>query len=318
MSVSNDSTALSTIDDGRALLSSTFLEFCVKVRNNDPSILPEVGYPFRIRKLSEGEGMELADALLENNSVTYLLLGTEKYTKSSAQAMAKYVRTSKRLQRICWSMNELTFPQRDEVLCCFMLAIQESTSLKELDIKFRPIGGPSYLALKSMLTHTQSLRSLSLIWPDGGLEDNSMAAASSVLKKNTTLRELTLVFSQGTTRSPLLTSLRDHPLLRRLCLRGYGVDLTGLETVLLSDTSKITELEIHRVYDILPLVGLTHVSHALALRPTLTKLGLHGCRLGPDEVRLLQMALCNIPSLQSLVLGNNHLGSAGFAEIASA
>jgi hypothetical protein len=70
MSVSNDSTLAGTIDDGRALLSSTFLEFCAKVRNNDPSILPELGNPFQIRNLSEREHTELADALLENNSVT--------------------------------------------------------------------------------------------------------------------------------------------------------------------------------------------------------------------------------------------------------
>jgi hypothetical protein len=74
-------------------LSSTFLDFCAKVRNNDPSILPPPGNPFSIRQLSEKEGMELADALLENNSVTYLELNTATYTKTFAEAMAKYVRT---------------------------------------------------------------------------------------------------------------------------------------------------------------------------------------------------------------------------------
>jgi hypothetical protein len=102
MSVSNDSTLTGTIDDGRASLSSSFLDFCNKVRKNDLSILPAFGNHFRIRYLSEREHMEIADALLENNSVTYLYLKTEKYTKSSAEAMAKYVRTSKRLQHIRW------------------------------------------------------------------------------------------------------------------------------------------------------------------------------------------------------------------------
>jgi hypothetical protein len=33
-----------TLDDnGRALLSPTFLDFCIKVRKNDLSILPELG-----------------------------------------------------------------------------------------------------------------------------------------------------------------------------------------------------------------------------------------------------------------------------------
>jgi hypothetical protein len=74
MSDPNDST--STIDDGRALRSATFLEFCAKVRNNDPSILPAHGQPVRIRHVSEKEEMELAVALLENTTVTYLELDT--------------------------------------------------------------------------------------------------------------------------------------------------------------------------------------------------------------------------------------------------
>jgi hypothetical protein len=54
---------------------------------------------------------------------------------------------------------------------------------------------------------------------------------------------------------------------------------------------------------------------ALARRPTLTKLGLHGYRLGRDEARLLQMALCSTPSLQSLDLARN---SFELAELAPA
>ncbi len=94
----NDSTSI--IDD--IPFSSSFLEFCAKVRNNESSILPEFGTcnPFNIRHLSEKEGIELADALLENTSVTGLVLKTEYHTTSSAEAMAKYVRTSKSLQRI--------------------------------------------------------------------------------------------------------------------------------------------------------------------------------------------------------------------------
>jgi Ran GTPase-activating protein (RanGAP) involved in mRNA processing and transport len=321
MSVSNDSTVLRSIDDGRASLSSQFLNFCVKLRNNDTSILPELGKgkPFNIRHLSEKEDMELADALLENTNVTYIEFETEKYTNSSAEAMATYIRTSKHLQHIRW--NGAWYPQFrycEEILCSFLPAIQESTSLKELHINFPLIGGPSNLALENMLTHTQSLQSLSLICPFGPLEDIAVAAARSGLKKNATLRELTLEFSRGTTISPILTSVRDHPLLERLCLHGYAVDLTGLATVLLSETSKITELEIHRFHRGPRIVGLNTVLQALAHRPTLTKLGLHFCHLGPDEARLLRMTLCSSRSLQSLDLASNDLGSVQLAELAPA
>ncbi len=225
MSNRNDST--STGDDKS--LSLHFLEFCAKVRNNDPSILPEIGRPFKIRPLSEKEDIELANALMQNNNVTYLALSTDSYTKVSAEAMAKYVRTSIRLQRIQWDRDsygdDRELQLHEEILCCFLYAIQESASLKELDIYYFPlIGGPSNLALENMLTHTQSLRSLTLrIFP----RLNAVAAAWSGLKKNTTLRELTLECKWGaTTISSVLTSLRDHPHLRRLCLRGDVGDLT--------------------------------------------------------------------------------------------
>jgi hypothetical protein len=169
MSVSTGTTGI--IDDGRDLLSSTFLEFCAKVRNNDPSILPAVDEPFKIRRMCEREHIELVNALLENNSVTYLQLEMENYSKSSAEAMAKYVLTSKRLQRIRWNADRDTeLQQREEMLCCFLPAIQESTSLKELHITFPVTGGPSNLALENILTHTQSLQSPSLRCLDGLLQ----------------------------------------------------------------------------------------------------------------------------------------------------
>jgi hypothetical protein len=113
--------------------------------------------------------MELADALLENNSITNLELMTEKYTKSSAEAMAKYVRTSQRLQRIRWPKSylfddrESALRHREEMFCCLLPAFQKSTSLRDLEMEWPRGRGPSNLALENMLTHTQSLRSLTLI-----------------------------------------------------------------------------------------------------------------------------------------------------------
>jgi Ran GTPase-activating protein (RanGAP) involved in mRNA processing and transport len=309
----------------------TFFEFCLKARNNDPSILPELcrpSRPFEIRHMFGREVIALATAFPENTS---LELETESLTKSSAEAIAKYVRTSKHLQRIRWlepfSMNEGVPQQREEMFCCFLPAFQESTSLKELEIDIPLLGGSSNRALENMLTHTQSLRSLTLhVLP----RNIDVAKASSGLKKNTTLRELTLDFPYDTTHvtnatgaidiSPIFTSLRDHPLLQKLSLRGYMVDLTGLEIVLLSDTSKITELNIDRYCrESLPPTGLARVLEALASHPKLIKLGIQGYSLGHDETRLLQTALCNMPSLQSVAFKTfKLLGSVKFAELAPA
>jgi hypothetical protein len=58
--------------------------------------------------------------------------------------------------------------QHEEMLCCFLPALQECMSLKELHINFPRVGGSSNLAFENMLTHTQSLQSLHL-WVGGEL-----------------------------------------------------------------------------------------------------------------------------------------------------
>jgi Ran GTPase-activating protein (RanGAP) involved in mRNA processing and transport len=96
------------------------------------------------------------------------------------------------------------------------------------------------------------------------------------------------------------------------------VDLNVLETVLLSDSSQITELEIRKSYGGPPIMGLARVLQALGSRPTLAKLQLQGCPLCRDKARQLGVALCKLPSLQSLLLTGGTLGSAGLAELAPA
>jgi hypothetical protein len=130
-----------------------FLEFCGKVRNNDLSILPVLGQPFVIRRLSEREGIELSDALLKNTNITYLELGRYNYAKSYAEAMAKYVRSSKHLQRIRWNLIRMTdgrvLRHREEMLCCLLPAIQESSSLKELHLTCLSLVGRPTWRLKT-------------------------------------------------------------------------------------------------------------------------------------------------------------------------
>jgi hypothetical protein len=90
------------------------------------------------------------------------------------------------------------------------------------------------------------------------------------------------------------------------------VDLTGLEILLLSDTFKITELDINRT-GIPPVMDWTRVFQALG---RLSKLRQHRVHLGRHEARLLGLALCKIPSLQILDLAGNDLGSAGLVQLA--
>jgi hypothetical protein len=92
--------------------------------------------------------------------------------------MAEYLRNSKCLQRIGWTgiyIHHCSSVRRNALV---FACISRKYSLKELDIDFPLVRGPSNLALESMLKHTQSLRSL-LVCPDGVLKDIAVAAAAS-------------------------------------------------------------------------------------------------------------------------------------------
>jgi hypothetical protein len=60
------------------LSSSTFLDFCVKVRTDDTSVLPVPGKPFKIRHLSEKE--DALGATLGWNSLMLSWKTTASYT----------------------------------------------------------------------------------------------------------------------------------------------------------------------------------------------------------------------------------------------
>jgi hypothetical protein len=121
-----------------------------------------------------------------------------------------------------------------------------------------------------------------VVFPVGQLEDMAVAAARSAL------RELTLEFPRDATDiTVILTSLRDHTLIQRLCLREYAVDLTGLETVLLSDSSRITELAGWRSTQ----YKLDKCFASFGTPSPLTKLKQCCFSFGLDEARLLRMAL---------------------------
>jgi hypothetical protein len=111
MSDPYDSTASGTIDDcNRAVLPSKFSRQSAKQRSFYSA---GTWQAVRIRHLSEKEDIELVDALRENTCAAYLGLKTEEYTKSSAEAMAKYVRTREIYMQNCGSVKK----------CCVILCL---------------------------------------------------------------------------------------------------------------------------------------------------------------------------------------------------
>ena len=78
--------------------ASFFRGYCAELREDDPTVLPSTGSPFKIRAgLTETQYIELSAALLESSAVKRLELDVYALTEGSAQAIGKYLRASKRL-----------------------------------------------------------------------------------------------------------------------------------------------------------------------------------------------------------------------------
>jgi hypothetical protein len=150
-----------TSDDGRALLSSTFLALLLRCE----TILL---FYLNVRLLCERRYRTPAMLLLENTNVTYPQLETEEYTRSFARhntcvpvSAGNAVIAGRRFRREVRSTFSLW--QHREMLSCFACN-QESTSIRNcIELPYR--GRPSNLVLENMLRHTQSLRSLCLRIP---------------------------------------------------------------------------------------------------------------------------------------------------------
>jgi Ran GTPase-activating protein (RanGAP) involved in mRNA processing and transport len=315
----------------RNIISSTFLDFCTKLRDDDPTVLPSADMPFRIRcGLSETEHIGLSDALLESRAVKRLELEVLGFTERSAKAIGKYLRSSKHLVSVSFKdgwvpthlLDDFAELRRRQplVLSILLRALRESTSLKELTIKYIDLGRAS-LDLQDLLIHTQSLQKLDL---SAGLNPEETAHVQLGLTMNSTLVDLTLYRGgPGTqTVTPILKSLHNHPFLQSLRLEECAEEPTGIDTLLLSDKSKITQVIINLVgdsyWDGPARLTPTGTWQALGRKTQLTKLDMSHCHLTRYCMRQLRHVLRKNQNLQSLGLAQNNIGSACLAEMAPA
>jgi Ran GTPase-activating protein (RanGAP) involved in mRNA processing and transport len=299
-------------------VSSTFLECCQRLRADDPTVLPRIGAPFVInRRLNERESILLTNSLLKNTNVQSLALNVDHYTFKSAETMGEYLRASKHLQLV--RLEGRPFPDvklqhHKHVFSILLRALQKSTSLKELSIRNLEVGMLANKVLETLLIRTQSLQKLHLLSTHRALGREEIAALQSALTKSTTLQALSLADWPASTLSSILASLHNHPHLRTLHLNGCAEELTGLDTLLKSNHSKITELVISGNGG-LP-IGLSAVLHELGRKSTLTRLSITNCTLSRANMGQLAIVLSNNQSLESLVLQSGFLQTADLAEIA--
>jgi Ran GTPase-activating protein (RanGAP) involved in mRNA processing and transport len=306
--------------------ASAVPRLCAQLRNNDPSIFVDGQNQVFQPDVPDSYRLEIAEALLQNTVVRRIGLKLKHYNKLSADAMAKYLAQSKRLLYV--ELSHVKFrsvgmdgPHR-QFLPSFFEAIGQSNSMKEFKLTC-PYLGPDCKSFENLLTRTKTLRYLQVDLKGRGPKDEAETAAiASGFCKNTTLREIVLVYWQETSLIPVLTALRDHPVLEKLHVVGFS-SFTGMDALLRGKKCQLKELIIED-YDGFneeeeeEMVGFESFMLEMGPNTTILKMAITGVSLSHDNIQHLKAMLHRNTVLQYLDLTDDALGSAGFATIASA
>jgi Ran GTPase-activating protein (RanGAP) involved in mRNA processing and transport len=324
-SISDRSNAhISDDDDGDepSWISSTARELCNQLRVNDGRVLendPEynsVFVPFKYSgEYSEDERIAVFQALKENTSVKCIRLAPHKFTKRSAKAAAKYLKSSKTLQTLHLDDSPYQNPhERREMISILFRALSRNTSVTKLIINFDVVRF-GCVAFQELLTNTQTLQTLSVVrrydYRYGELNEVDIAAITSGFANNTTLRDLEFQGWRETELAPVLTALQEHPALQKIYL---NESLSGLEVLLRSQDSKVKELVLEGIHR--STVGFHAVMRELGRNTRLTNLVLCSCLLKRKDVQQLKSMLRRNTALEFLDLKSICLMSAGLTELA--
>jgi sulfur carrier protein ThiS len=129
------------VDDGggdeASSISSAVRELCHQLRVNDPHVLAYdfVFVPFDYHdEYSEGERIEVFQALKENTSLKHIRLWLNSYTKSSVETAAKYLESSKTLQAL-----NLRYGDQPAVISLLFQALSRNTSVSKLLVDTRSV-----------------------------------------------------------------------------------------------------------------------------------------------------------------------------------
>jgi hypothetical protein len=323
-SISDSNNAEVDASGDEAQISVAIRRLCNQLRANDPCVLAYGSFfiPFQGEgKYSKAEWIEVFQALRENTLVKDIQLWLHSYTKISAEAAAKYLESSKILQRI--DLRVARYSQEvPAVICLLLRALSRNASVTELLVDTKSVGWAS-VAFQELLTCTQTLQKLQIFGSSlhKDLSEVQIAAISSGFANNTTLRDLKFQGWRPADLAPVLTALQDHPALRKIYFGpassyAYLQSLSGLDVLLRSQDSRVNELVLDQVST--RTVGLCPVIRELGRNTTVTSLVIRDSVLSRENVQELKSMLRQNTALQSLDLESSALGSAGLAEIAPA
>jgi hypothetical protein len=303
-----------------AVSAPEVLEFCRKLRENDPSISKVdtgAGSGFQ-HHLSDTERIAIAQSMEGSNVVQKLVLDPENFSERSATAIATVLCNNgcnngnnsnrKRLQNVeidGWmddflDMRDLRNQQeitRMDTVSIPMGAIQASTSVTEVSLSRVDLASASTPFMR-LLTETKSLRKLRV----------AMAGFT-----------LDLIRCNAPHIPLVLAGLHDHSTLRTLILDRLAT-LTGLDTLLQPSQRNhaISDLHISRYSSTGTAADeLKQLVMAMQRNTTVAKLTISQSSIGRDQAKQLRAMFPRNQTLKSLNLVGNVINAAALRELAT-
>jgi Ran GTPase-activating protein (RanGAP) involved in mRNA processing and transport len=312
-------------DDAYFTPASSVPALCAQLRANDPSVLPEGPNQIFEADVKDSFRPQIAEALLQNTIIRLVSFDVPSYSKLSAEAMAKYLAQSKRLLYVELIFDDASYmlgvlpPPNLQVLSTFIEAVGQSSYINELNLVCPGLGAASK-SFENLLTRTKTLRYLRFEWKGRApVKKAAMGAIVSAFSKNTSLRTIVLVEWQEAILAPVLTALRDHPVLESLQVEGLS-SFTGIDALLRGKNSQLKQFTIARFKGSIAgeqMVGFESFMLEMGRNTTILKMSISDVPLSHDNAQQLKGMLRRNTVLQDLYLGGNALGSTAFVEIAS-
>ena len=204
----------------------------------------------------------------------------------------------------------------------FCEALEKNTTLTELTLKYERIEEDSIKAIASVLKRNTKLTKLSLIHDFYGIVDGSGSARviAEALKENTTLTKLELnsyyIDSDGA--QAIAEILKENITLTELVLVCNGIDADGAEVITGALKENNTLLKLCLLSNQLNSNSAQAIAEALKENVRLTELALEGNDLGDKGAQVIAAALKGNNTLTKLNLMANFISIDGAKAIAAA
>jgi hypothetical protein len=278
-------------DDTTFLPASSVPQLCAQLRTNDPSVLPggrnEVFEP----NVPDSCRLMIAEALLQNTGVRCIGLELQDDDELSSDAMAKYRYLAQSKHLLANNLSQdLTGSRQQNFLSTFIEAIGPSNSVTKLNLcKALTSELPVSLFKTCWLERKSSDIYESSTWKEEGLWKRWRRLSHLAFPKNATLREIELLDCAETSRTVVLTSLRDHPVLEKLTDEGFS-SLLAIGTLLRGKNSQLKKLVIGHLNKSTgeQVVGFESFIQEMGRNATILNMAIRSVCLNRDNIQQLK------------------------------